>query len=162
MCWERKNDPIYDGEVSIGYEATMQLPASGMALAKVVFFIDSLAAISSLSTIQCRAKIAELVSYGWTVALRWVPSHVGIPGKQRTLYPHTLTKNQEPWKAIGNLGHCRSYPEAPGENRGCVARFYLTTGLYFLGVYLQWLGLAAAEACPLCGHARMDGDHLLQ
>ncbi|GFW32124.1 reverse transcriptase [Trichonephila clavipes] len=31
-----------------------------------------------------------------------------------------------------------------------------------LGVYLQWLGMAANEACPLCGHVRMDGDHLLQ
>ncbi|GFT24886.1 reverse transcriptase [Trichonephila clavipes] len=43
-----------------------------------------------------------------------------------------------------------------------VAHFLLTTGHDFLGVYLHWLGLAANETCPLCGHARMDGDHLLQ
>ncbi|GFW66728.1 reverse transcriptase [Trichonephila clavipes] len=38
----------------------------------------------------------------------------------------------------------------------------LTTGHDFLGVYLHWLGVAANEACPLCDHARMDGDYLLQ
>ncbi|GFU14536.1 hypothetical protein TNCV_3251561 [Trichonephila clavipes] len=40
--------------------------------------------------------------------------------------------------------------------------FRLTTGHYFLGVFRHWLGLAADETCPLSGHARMDGDHLLQ
>ncbi|GFY04773.1 hypothetical protein TNCV_420271 [Trichonephila clavipes] len=29
-------------------------------------------------------------------------------------------------------------------------------------IYLHWFGVAANEACPLCGRARMDGDHLLQ
>ncbi|GFW61336.1 hypothetical protein TNCV_4136541 [Trichonephila clavipes] len=29
------------------------------------------------------------------------------------------------------------------------------------GVYLHWLDLAANKAHPLCVHARMDGDHLL-
>ncbi|GFU78287.1 reverse transcriptase [Trichonephila clavipes] len=43
-----------------------------------------------------------------------------------------------------------------------VACFRLTTGHNFFGVYLHWLGLAADEACPLCGCARRDGDHLLQ
>ncbi|GFX35889.1 reverse transcriptase [Trichonephila clavipes] len=32
---------------------------------------------------QSRIKIAELISYGWSVALQWVPSHVGIPGNER-------------------------------------------------------------------------------
>ncbi|GFY24366.1 hypothetical protein TNCV_1014151 [Trichonephila clavipes] len=69
-----------------------------------------------LNTIQCRTIIAELISYGWTAALQWIPSHVGVPGneradqkakqepsrlnqkaldsqesKERSLSPHTLT-----------------------------------------------------------------------
>ncbi|GFV91696.1 reverse transcriptase [Trichonephila clavipes] len=43
-----------------------------------------------------------------------------------------------------------------------VARFRLTTGHDFIGVYLHWLGLTADEAYPLCVHVKMDGDHLLQ
>ncbi|GFV05597.1 reverse transcriptase [Trichonephila clavipes] len=43
-----------------------------------------------------------------------------------------------------------------------VACFCLTTRHDFLGVYLYWLGVAANEICPICGHARMDGNHLLQ
>ncbi|GFX57624.1 reverse transcriptase [Trichonephila clavipes] len=56
---------------------------------------------------------------------------------------------------MGNSGHCEPNPEA-------VARFRLATGHDFLGVYLHWLGVSANIACPLCGHAGMDGDHLLQ
>ncbi|GFW73621.1 reverse transcriptase [Trichonephila clavipes] len=48
------------------------------------------------------------------------------------------------------------------ERAKAVALFHLTTGHDFLGVYLHWLGVAANEANPICGHARMDGDHLLQ
>ncbi|GFT52412.1 uncharacterized protein TNCV_502411 [Trichonephila clavipes] len=68
-----KNATNYNGEVSAVYESTTQLLAAGLAPAKVVFFIDSQAAISALSsntptdclnTIQCRTKIAELISYG--------------------------------------------------------------------------------------------------
>ncbi|GFT79958.1 reverse transcriptase [Trichonephila clavipes] len=47
------------------------------------------------------------------------------------------------------------------ERAEVVAYFRLTTRHDLLGVYLHWLGLAADEACPLCGHARMHGDHLL-
>ncbi|GFY12198.1 hypothetical protein TNCV_4934871 [Trichonephila clavipes] len=32
---------------------------------------------------NCRTKDAELISYGWTVGLQWIPSHVGIPGNDR-------------------------------------------------------------------------------
>ncbi|GFV67795.1 reverse transcriptase [Trichonephila clavipes] len=77
----------------LGYicEATMQVFPAGLPLVKVVF-IDSHAAILALSrntptdclnTIQCRTKIVELISYGWTVALQYVSSHVGIPGNER-------------------------------------------------------------------------------
>ncbi|GFV47263.1 reverse transcriptase [Trichonephila clavipes] len=87
-----KNETNYDGEVLAVYEATTQLLAADLTPAKVVVFIDSQAAILALSsntltyclnTIQCRSKIAELISYGWTVALQWVPGHVGIPGNER-------------------------------------------------------------------------------
>jgi hypothetical protein len=58
---------------------------------RVVFFIDSKAAISALSsnrpteclrTIQCRVKLSEAISNGWAVVLQWVPSHVGICGNE--------------------------------------------------------------------------------
>ncbi|GFU66975.1 reverse transcriptase [Trichonephila clavipes] len=48
------------------------------------------------------------------------------------------------------------------ERAEAVARFRLTTGHDFWGVYLHWLGVAANEAYPLCGHARMNDNHLLQ
>ncbi|GFX63336.1 reverse transcriptase [Trichonephila clavipes] len=32
---------------------------------------------------QCRTKIADLISYGWTADLQLVPSHVGVPGNER-------------------------------------------------------------------------------
>ncbi|GFT40044.1 hypothetical protein TNCV_2170691 [Trichonephila clavipes] len=63
-----------------------------------------------------------------------------------------------PWKAMGNSGHCGSNPEAPGESLDCC----LTTGHDLLEVYLFWLGFAANKAFPLCGHTRMDGNHLFQ
>ncbi|GFU70935.1 reverse transcriptase [Trichonephila clavipes] len=64
----------------------------------------------------------------------------------------------KPWETLATLGPIPRHlgiPEA-------VVRFCLTTGHDFLGVYLHWLGVAVNEAWPLCGHARMDGDHLLQ
>ncbi|GFV93425.1 reverse transcriptase [Trichonephila clavipes] len=64
-------------------------------------------------------------------------------------------KPWETWAIVGPIPRHLERVEA-------FARFRLTTGHYFLGVYLHWLGVAANEACPLCGHARMDGDHLLE
>ncbi|GFU09531.1 reverse transcriptase [Trichonephila clavipes] len=46
------------------------------------------------------------------------------------------------------------------ERAGAVARFCLTTGHNFWGVYLHWLDLTVEEVFSLCGHTRMD--HLLQ
>ncbi|GFW86822.1 reverse transcriptase [Trichonephila clavipes] len=67
-------------------------------------------------------------------------------------------------KKLGNswetFVQCGSNPETPGAKT--VARFHLTTGHDFLGEYFHWLHLVADEAYPLCGHAGMDGDHLLQ
>ncbi|GFV81688.1 reverse transcriptase [Trichonephila clavipes] len=64
----------------------------------------------------------------------------------------------EPWETLATVG-----PIPRHQKRAeAVARFRPTTGHDFLGVYFHWFGLAANEACPLCGHARMEGDHLLQ
>ncbi|GFX37671.1 reverse transcriptase [Trichonephila clavipes] len=60
-----------------------------------------------------------------------------------------------------NSGLCRFNLETPGESRGCCT-LSPNHRQDFLEVYLHWIGLAADEACPLCSHVRMDGDHLLQ
>ncbi|GFW43266.1 reverse transcriptase [Trichonephila clavipes] len=87
-----KNVTNYDGDVLAVREASTQLLSAGTTPTKFVFFIDSQTAILSLSsykptgclnTIQCRTKIAELISYGWTAALQWIPSHDGVPGNER-------------------------------------------------------------------------------
>ncbi|GFW60985.1 reverse transcriptase [Trichonephila clavipes] len=63
----------------------------------------------------------------------------------------------KPWKTLATAGPIpRHLEKVEG-----VSRFRLSTGYEFLGVY-HWLSLAAEEACPLCDHARIDGDHLLQ
>ncbi|GFW46685.1 reverse transcriptase [Trichonephila clavipes] len=114
-----------------------------------------------LNTIQCRTKIVELISYGWTAALQWVPSHVRVPGNERAHQKAKQChdpKNEEFWKASGNSGYYGPNPKAPRESRSCRP----TTGHDFLVVYLHWLGVAANEVCPICGHARKDDDHLLQ
>ncbi|GFT58497.1 hypothetical protein TNCV_1249871 [Trichonephila clavipes] len=33
-------------------------------------------------TIQCRTKIAEIISYDWNGALKWIQSHVESPGNE--------------------------------------------------------------------------------
>ncbi|GFT21887.1 uncharacterized protein TNCV_3179831 [Trichonephila clavipes] len=64
----------------------------------------------------------------------------------------------KPWETLAFMGPIPRHLE----RAEAVACFRLTTGHDFLGVYLHWLGVAANEAYPLCGHARLDGDHLLQ
>ncbi|GFX72179.1 hypothetical protein TNCV_1954551 [Trichonephila clavipes] len=61
---------------------------------------------------------------------------------------------------MGNSGHCGFSPKAFEESRGCCS-LSPQTGHGFLGVHIHWLGLAADETCPVSGHVRMDGDHLL-
>ncbi|GFX40606.1 reverse transcriptase [Trichonephila clavipes] len=104
-----KNATNYDGEILSVCKATMQLLAAGLAPAKVVFFIESEAAILALSsntpthclnTIQCQTKIVELISYGWTVALQWVPSHVGIPGNEKADQKPSREPNNPNWKSV--------------------------------------------------------------
>ncbi|GFS97152.1 uncharacterized protein TNCV_1921001 [Trichonephila clavipes] len=101
---------------------------------------------------------SRVISTGSSLTLRRAKSITSTyTGKSTTV----TQKNQEPWKAMGNLDHCGSYTEAPGESQGLPA-FAKTIGHDFLGVYIHWLGLSADEPCPLCGHGWMDGDHLLQ
>ncbi|GFY27662.1 reverse transcriptase [Trichonephila clavipes] len=69
--------------------------------------------------------------------------------------PKTLGKSKETLDTVGPIPRHLERAEA-------VAHFSLTSGRDFLGVYLHWPGLADDEACSFSGHARMDGDHLLQ
>ncbi|GFV15834.1 reverse transcriptase [Trichonephila clavipes] len=64
----------------------------------------------------------------------------------------------KPWKTLVTVG---PFPRHL-ERAEAIARFRLTTGHDFWGVYLHWLGMVFDEACPLCSHVRMHGDHLLQ
>ncbi|GFV15734.1 reverse transcriptase [Trichonephila clavipes] len=64
----------------------------------------------------------------------------------------------KPWEILATVSSIQRHLE----RAKAVTRFRLTSGHDFLGVYLHWLGLAANEACTLCGHARVDGDHLFQ
>ncbi|GFY16507.1 reverse transcriptase [Trichonephila clavipes] len=195
------NATNYDGEVSAVSEATTQLLAAGLDPAKVIFFSNSQAAILALSsnipidclnTIQCRTKIAELISYGWTVALQRVPSHVGIQGNENadqkakqgvesSQLEVTLTLRRAKSPIFTYIDKCsvmiqntKSFgkswetlvtvePILRHQKRAeAVACFRLTNGDDFLGVYIHPLGLAADEAFSLSGHARMNGDYLLQ
>ncbi|GFW05732.1 reverse transcriptase [Trichonephila clavipes] len=111
----RKNATKYNIEVSAVCEATAQLITANPAPAKVVFSIDSQAAISALSsniptdclnTIQCWTKIAERISYGWTVALQWVTSHVGIPGNidKYTVVTQNTKSLGKPCETLATVG----------------------------------------------------------
>ncbi|GFX96627.1 reverse transcriptase [Trichonephila clavipes] len=64
----------------------------------------------------------------------------------------------KPWEILATMGPISRHLEKVE----VVARFRLTTGHDLLGVHLNWLVLAAKHAYPLCDHARMGGDHLLQ
>ncbi|GFX65039.1 reverse transcriptase [Trichonephila clavipes] len=62
------------------------------------------------------------------------------------------------WETLATVGPIPRHLE----RSEAVACFRLTTGHDFLGVYLHWLAVDTNEVCPICGHARKDGVHLLQ
>ncbi|GFV19716.1 reverse transcriptase [Trichonephila clavipes] len=132
-----------------------------------------------LNTIQCRAEFAELISYGWTVALQWVPSHVGIPGNERAdqkakqgaessqlevsltlrrvkgiifTFIDKYTTEIQNTKSHGKL--LSLWIQSRGTWRAeSVACLRLTTAHDF------WEYASTGLTCLLC---RMDADHLLQ
>ncbi|GFU41698.1 reverse transcriptase [Trichonephila clavipes] len=70
------------------------------------------------------------------------------------------TKSPEkPWETLATVG---LIPRHPLNRAEVVARFRLITGHDFLGVYQHLFGLASDEACPFCGHAKMNANHLIQ
>ncbi|GFX85938.1 reverse transcriptase [Trichonephila clavipes] len=66
----------------------------------------------------------------------------------------TFRSFRKPWKTLATV-------DPTGESRG-FCRFGLTTRHDILDIYLHRLGVAANNACPICGHARKDGELLLQ
>ena len=190
----------YDGEVTAILEAANQLQGLNLPPGRVVFLIDSQAAITALSsnaptdclrTIQCRSKLAELITSGWVLWLQWVPSHVGVPGNERadlkarqgaesiqpnipltlrtahntiTTTINSVTQNSLKDQSKGKRWEClASVGVIPShlERAEAVARFRLATGHDYLQAHLYRIGLAADEVCPLCRTSKMDGDHLL-
>ncbi|GFU33418.1 reverse transcriptase [Trichonephila clavipes] len=166
-----RNATNYDSEVLAACEATTQLLSADLASAKVVFFIESQAAILALSsnapteclnTTQCRTKIAKLISFSSSAALQWIESHVGIPGNERanqkanqeaeSTQPQVLLILRRA-KSIIILGATGDPIPRHMERAETAARFRVTTGHVFLRVYLHWLGVAANEACPIYGPA---------
>ncbi|GFT20570.1 reverse transcriptase [Trichonephila clavipes] len=107
--------------------------------------------LKSQNHILSKEKLIEL-TYGpkKPVTEKFIPHWVAMVNKAKSL--------GKPWKTLATVGPTLRHLEGAE----AVARFRLTTRRDFLGVYLHWLGLVADEACPLCGHGRMDGHHLLQ
>ncbi|GFX92174.1 hypothetical protein TNCV_1740941 [Trichonephila clavipes] len=64
-------------------------------------------------------------------------------------------------RAFGSPGHCGFYQDAPGESRSGFPLLH-NHQIWRFGCNLHWLGLVTKEACPLCGSAIMDDDHVLQ
>lgn len=86
------NASNYDGEIVAIYRAVERLLTTNYEQRKVVFLVDSQAAINALtentptdceSTSVCRELLSGMVRDGWSVVLQWIPSHVGVLGNER-------------------------------------------------------------------------------
>ncbi|GFW63144.1 reverse transcriptase [Trichonephila clavipes] len=96
----------------------------------------------------------------WARALAPMKTHRVCRSSKPSLWhnvkvsPYTVFNSfGKTWKTLTTVGSIPRHLE----RTKAVARFRLTTGHDFLGVYIHWLDLAADEACSLCSHARMDG-----
>ncbi|GFY16502.1 reverse transcriptase [Trichonephila clavipes] len=153
-------------------------------------FEDSLAVGENATNYD--GEVSAIISYGWTVALQRDPSHVRIQGNEKadqkakqgvesSQLEVTLTLRRAKSPIFTYIDKCSAMiqktksfgkswetqvtvePTLRHQKRAeAVACFRLTNGDDFLGVYIHPLGLAADEAFSLSGHARMNGDHLLQ
>ncbi|GFU80259.1 reverse transcriptase [Trichonephila clavipes] len=101
-------------------------------------------------------------------AIVWIGSPLD-PQKEKCIIPTCIDKCTTLVKNLKSLGKSWEIlvtvdPILRRQERAeTVACFRLSIRRVILGAYLHWHGLATDEmACPLCGHARMDGDHLLQ
>ncbi|GFV10686.1 reverse transcriptase [Trichonephila clavipes] len=67
---------------------------------------------------------------------------------------------EKPWETLAIVG---AIPRLLKRDEA-VACFRLPLDMctYLYEYTFHWLGLAAYESCPLCGHARMDSNHLRQ
>ncbi|GFW77844.1 integrase catalytic domain-containing protein [Trichonephila clavipes] len=92
------------------------------------------------------------------LTLRRAKSIISTSIDKYTIVTQKTKSLGKPCETLVTVGPNPRYPERVET----IARFCLTTGHDCLGVYFHWLGLASNEACQLCGHSRMDGDHLLQ
>ncbi|GFX60594.1 hypothetical protein TNCV_3061671 [Trichonephila clavipes] len=111
--------------------------------------INHLTAFKSVAILEMPNAVqltVKLISYGWTEALQWVSSHVGIAGSERAHQnaqqgadstqlevPVTLRRAKNimstyidkydamtpKTKSFGNSGHCGPNHEAPRQRRSC-------------------------------------------
>ncbi|GFS81336.1 uncharacterized protein TNCV_1225211 [Trichonephila clavipes] len=79
------------------------------------------------------------------LTLRTVKGIISIYTDKCTAVTHKTKSLGKPWETLGTVGPIPRHLERDDG----VARFRLTTGHDFLGVYLHWLGPDADEACPL-------------
>ncbi|GFV80441.1 transposable element Tc1 transposase [Trichonephila clavipes] len=102
-----------------------------------------------------------------TLAVQDCPDSEGI---QRLVWPvcsPDLNPIENVWDALGRQVAGQNYPPT---NKNTLIRALteewdkLPQQLLdnVVQIYLQWLGLAAEQASPICGHFRMDDDHLFQ
>ena len=86
------NASNFDGEILAIHHAAERLLAVSSNPTRVVFFVDSQAAIVALTnntptdcaaTMAGRRLMSGMIESGWHITLQWIPSHIGIEGNER-------------------------------------------------------------------------------